>query len=64
MKIMMIRMKNKRITNQKTNKDSVKDWLQKMKDVRNQVVQNTMVIVIFTKIRMFDIKYSYTMFIV
>ena len=35
-----------------------------MKDVRNQVVQNTMVIVLFINKRMIDIKYSDTMFIV
>jgi len=60
----MIRMKNKRMISKKMNKEGVKDWLKKMKDVRNQVIQNIMVIVLFINNKMFDIKYSNTMFIV
>ena len=60
----MIRMKNKRIINKKMNKNSVKDWLKKMRDARNQVIQNTMVIVLFINNIIFDIKYLDTMFII
>ena len=35
-----------------------------MKDVRNQVIQNTMVIVLFINNKIVDIKYLDTMFIV
>ena len=64
MKTLMIRMKNKRMINKKMNKEGVKDWLKKMRDARNQVIQNTMVIVLFINNRIFDIKYSDTMFII
>ena len=46
------------------NKHNVKDRLKNKKDARNQVIKNTMVIVLFINNRIFDIKYLDTMFII